>query len=531
MSKQLYFSIIIYGHHPFVCPSPSGDTSEEEQDFFESLSETWLPLLGVLEALEKEALPFRLGLVLSPSLCYMFQDTRLLERYILWLDKRIDFGKKEIKRFAANEEMKALAEYYHLRDCCRKTALTEQYGMDILNAFGNFQKQGRLELLLTTATNAYLPFYTSTEEAIRAQIETSLIHHRKYFGKIPEGFWLPELGWTTGLGDYLSEYGFTYTITDTHALVTGNPPTETGFFYPVKTSSGLAVFGRDSTALRDLYNHIASQSGNYRSCHDAGFELSARALKQFLGSGNSRCSTGYRYWTNNPEKKNQSYNPETAAACAKSAAKVFFDLRLSRLEAAAQHLEKPISIFTFNADNLFRQWFEGPVFLEALLRETDSRESPCLRTPANYLSEIKQSSMQSVEPGFSSGLQNGYAEILLDASNDWIYRHIFRSIQRMVEMTERFSGDTGLKERALNQAARELLLAQSTDWPKALNPQYQGRISREYAEQELKGALRNFTTIYEALGSSHISTEWLTALERKHPFLPYINHRVFGKKK
>ena len=121
--------------------------------------------------------------------------------------------------------------------------------------------------------------------------------------------------------------------------------------------------------------------------------------------------------------------------------------------------------------------------------------------------------------------------MLLDASNDWIYRHIFRSIQRMIEMTERFSGDTGLMERALNQAARELLFAQSTDWSKALNPQYQGRINREHAKKELQGSLRNFITIYEALGSSHISTEWLTTAERKHGFLPLINHRVFGRKK
>jgi 1,4-alpha-glucan branching enzyme len=101
----------------------------------------------------------------------------------------------------------------------------------------------------------------------------------------------------------------------------------------------------------------------------------------------------------------------------------------------------------------------------------------------------------------------------------------------MIEMTERFSGDTGLKERALNQAARELLYAQSTEWAKALNPQYPSRVGRDHARQEVEGALRNFTTIYEALGSSHISTEWLTALERKHSFLPFINHHVFGRKK
>jgi 1,4-alpha-glucan branching enzyme len=534
MNKQLAFSIIIAGHHPFVCPSARGEFTEEERDFFETLSETWLPLLDVLERLESEGVSFRIGMVPCPSLCGMFRDLRLLERYLAWLDKRIDFGGREIKRRAANLELKALAEQYLCRDCRQKTALQERYGMDLLGAFGNFQKQGLLELLLTAATNAYLPFYTSKKEAIRAQIETALIHHRKYFGKIPSGFWLPELGWAAELGNYLSEYGFTHTVAEAHGLFLGNPPAEAGFFRPVKTSSGLAVFGRDCTAQQELENLIHAQSGTCQSHLDAGFEFSARSLKQFLGEGNYRSSTGYRYWTGSREKL-RPYNPGAAAESAAAAARTFLDQRISRLEAAGHYLENPISIWAFEADSLFRSWYEGTVFLENLIKETAGRENPDqsglrLCTLSDYL-DGGTGPFQTAEPGLSSSLQNGYAEPLLDASNDWIYRHLFRSLERMAEISERFSGDTGLKERALNQSARELLFAQSTDWSKALNPQYQGRINREHAEQELEGALRNFTTIYEALGSSHISTEWLTALERKHPFLPHINHRVFAPKK
>ncbi|MCL1814509.1 MAG: DUF1957 domain-containing protein [Treponema sp.] len=540
MNMQQTFSIIIVGHHPFVSPE-KGEFSEEERDFFETLSETWLPLLELFARIETEGIPFRFGMVLSPSLYGLLQDQHLLERYLIWLDKRIDFGGKEIKRWALNPEMKALAEQYHSQDCRRKTALREQYGMDILGVFEGFQKRGRLELLLTAATNAYLPFYDSMGEIIRAQIETSLIHHRKSFGKIPAGFWLPELGWTEELGSYLREYGFSYTITDAHALILGTPPAEAGFFYPIKTSSGLVVFGQDNNARRDLEQLLCARADVYRSFLDAGFEFSVKQLKQFIGSENHRCSTGYRYWAGPCKEKLQYYNPQAAAEAAKDAAKTFLDARTSRLEAAGQHLDNPIGIWTFDADALLRFWHEGSIFLETLIKEI-ARPSPSLSssqaentglqlcTPADYLADFS-GPFQIMEPGFSSSLFNGYAELLLDSSNDWIYRHLFRSIDRMAEITERFSGDTGLKERALNQAARELLFAQSTDWSKALNPQYQGRVSREYAEQELEGALRNFTTIYESLGSGHISTEWLTALERKHSFLPHINHRVFGYKK
>ena len=536
VKKTHSFSIIIVGHHPSVFPGKGG-FSEEERDFFESLSETWLPLLDLCDRLEKEGVPFCFGMVLSPSLCDMLQNGKLLERYLVWLDKRIEFGEGELRRWPANSEMKALAEQYYGQDCRRKAALMDQFGMDLLGAFKDFQNRGRLEFLLTAATNAYLPFYVSMGGAIRAQIETALIHHKKYFGKVPVGFWLPELGWTAELGAYLCEYGFNYTITEAHALILGNPPAEKGFFYPVRTSSGLAVLGQDSNARRDLENLINTGADIYRSCLDAGFEFSARALKQLMGSGNSRYSTGYRYWTNRSKEKLQCYNPQAAAENAAEAAKSFFDLRSSRLEAAGQYLENPVSVWAFDADSLFRFWYEGSFFLETLIKEiargNTSAQSDAdglrLCTPSTYLAGLS-GAFQVMEPGFSSSLSNGYAELLLDVSNDWIYRHLFRSIERMTEITRRFSDDTGLKERALNQAARELLFAQSTDWSKALNPQYQSRVNKDYAEQELEGALRNFTTIYEALGKGHINTEWLTALERKHSFLPHINHRVFGQK-
>jgi 1,4-alpha-glucan branching enzyme len=100
-------------------------------------------------------------------------------------------------------------------------------------------------------------------------------------------------------------------------------------------------------------------------------------------------------------------------------------------------------------------------------------------------------------------------------------------MERMTELAERFPDDTGLKERALNQAAREILLAQSSDWPSLLYRQE----SKEYARTQAENALRNFTTIYEALGSNYISTEWLTSLERRHNLFPNINYRVFRRKK
>ena len=129
-------------------------------------------------------------------------------------------------------------------------------------------------------------------------------------------------------------------------------------------------------------------------------------------------------------------------------------------------------------------------------------------------------------PEYSSWDTGGYAGGLLDSSNDWLYRHLNRSINRMIELAERFSRNSGLKERALNQAAREILLAMSSDWPAMLSRQS----CTDYARRQIEDSLRNFTTIYEALGSNYISAEWLTNLERRHDIFPNINYRVFKRK-
>jgi 1,4-alpha-glucan branching enzyme len=148
-------------------------------------------------------------------------------------------------------------------------------------------------------------------------------------------------------------------------------------------------------------------------------------------------------------------------------------------------------------------------------------------TPAEYLYKQRSSDFRNSLPAYSSAGFNGYGETWLDVSNDWMYRHLFRALERMIELAERFPDDSGLKERALNQAAREILLAQSSDWPGMLYRQE----STDLARSGIEDALRNFTTIYEALGSNYLSTEWLTNLEKRHNIFPHINYRIFRRKK
>ena len=67
-------------------------------------------------------------------------------------------------------------------------------------------------------------------------------------------------------------------------------------------------------------------------------------------------------------------------------------------------------------------------------------------------------------PCASSWGFKGYNDYWLNETNAWTYRHLHVAGERMVELARRHPSADALTTRALNQAARELMLAQSSDW-------------------------------------------------------------------
>ncbi|MCL2067538.1 MAG: DUF1957 domain-containing protein [Treponema sp.] len=531
MECRYVISLVLNAHLPFVREFNGDDDlsqAGEEGWFFNALSETYIPLLLMLDRLENDRIPFRLGLSISPLFCQMLGDEHLKKKYLAHIDRQIEFGRSELERNADKGELHKLAELFFNRTVDRKTAFIENYESNILGAIDRYKRKGKIEILASPATHAFLPFQTSSSGAIYAQIETAISCYKQHFGGCPQGFWLPELGWSTAVEPYLRKYNFSYTIVDAHGLIFGKPAPLRGSFYPVKTPGGIFVLGRDFYAARDLEQMAGD--GIYRdNTRDAGYELPPCDISPFLSTEGSRHMTGFKYWQLLARQAQDAvYDPDAARDRAVEHARIFLEDRIARLDEAAKHIGKiPISLCAYNADSFGHFWHEGPLFIEALFRLASSYRGLQFMTPVEYLYKQDTGAFQTSVPEFSSWGFNGYAETWLDASNDWMYRHLIRSMERMTELAERFPDDTGLKERALNQAAREILLAQCSDWPKLLYNQD----STEYARNKIEGSLRNFTTIYEALGSNYISTEWLTSLERRHNVFPDINYRIFRRRK
>lgn len=519
MSKKS-IAITINCQKPFI-RHIDDDFSSQNIPLFNAISNTYLPLLNMFADLEAEGIPFKINLVIAPTLCEMLADPVIQQQYIEWLDKLIVLGNAEIQQLASEPEKKALAQEALNKVLQNKKDFQEVLNQDIISKFAYYGRRGNIEFIGTTATAIFMPHYSDLEEVISAQIETGLQIHKKFFGLAPEGFYLPYMAYYPGLEFILRSYGFGYTILDTHGLLFAEPQPENGIYAPARCYNSLAVFGADNEKISNYKSNPV-----YKNIEkDVGYEADSEFLSQHLGTNFSeRVITGYSYYQGDGSSL---YNYKEAKKQIEIDAKDFLQSRAERLnKAEAINPEQDFSIVcTIDGETIGENWQEGILWLEEVLRQVYTSTEVEVEQCSNLIMD-NHFALQRIKPYFSSRFGAGYGENLLEKSNDWMLRYIRKASERMIDLTARFKDDTGLKARALNLAAKEILLAQSGDWPLMISE----KTNPEYAEQRFKESVLAFSTVYDSLGSNSISTEWLTRMEKKHTLFPEINYMVFSSK-
>lgn len=526
MSKK-NIVITLVAHQGYFCPTSIQELSHPEIELlFSGISDTYIPLLNMFETLDLEHIPFKLSLVMTPPLCTLLADYTVQEMYVNWLDKLILLGENQINSLNKTDEMYPLveAELNRVKKC--KEDFVAVYKCDLLAAFRYYADRGSIELLATAATAAFLPHYIDLPEAINAQIDAGLHSHRQFFGLVPDGFWLPAMGYTSGLEEIIKSYGYTYTILDSHGLLFANPVPRNGIFSPAVCQNGLWVFGHDYTAEDSVIGAGGFMHKDvYRNQNrDFAFEATDQQLAGFLTESGVRLPSGYKYWTRGDD--NKLYDRDAALLQVKEDAETFVRKYEEKLNKASQALETDdISIVcAFYAKDFGQTWHEGMSWLEQVIRLVATSSDMELVQCCDFLDYKKD--LQEINPFMSAATGTGYGENFLDTKNDWMLQYARKACQRMNQLADLFPEDTGLKARALNMAAREVLLAQSLDWPKMLSE----GLFPEYAEAQFKKNVQSFITVFDSLGANTISTEWLTKLEQEHPLFPWMNYRIFSKK-
>src|SRR5271170_902673 len=94
---QGYLSLVLHAHLPFV-RHPEHEKFLEESWLFEAITETYIPLIQIMDGWLHDGMETRLTLSLSPTLCSMLLDPLLQDRYVRHLNGLIDLAEKEIHR-------------------------------------------------------------------------------------------------------------------------------------------------------------------------------------------------------------------------------------------------------------------------------------------------------------------------------------------------------------------------------------------------------------------------------------------------
>ncbi len=517
--------LVLHAHLPFI-KHPEHESFFEETWLFEAISESYTPLLRMLHNLDADGIPANITISFSPSLTAMLKDELLQERYVSYVENLIELGEKEVRRTQDDPQFNGLARMY--LDLYRQNLdfFLNQINRDLLSGFDYHQKKGNIEIITSPGTYPFLPFYEQYPANIHAHIEAALDSHREIFSRASKGIWLPECGYYPGLEEILKEHGLHYFFVEAHGLLFAKNCPTSGTYAPVQTPAGPYAFARDVASVNRVWSDIDGYPGevSYRDFYrDIGHDLDFDYIKPYIHLEEFRVNTGYKYYaiTGNTVEK-QPYQPEQARGKIAEHADNFLYTIRERLKTADGLMDGEALITApFSAELFGHWWFEGVQWLEQVVRRIHADGTIGSTTPGAFLE--KNAVQQTLSPVFSSWGNKGYAEVWLNGANDWIYRHLHSAIEHMQELVERFPNVTGLKKRALNQAAREVLLAQTVDWSVIMR----SGVSEEYARARIREHIGNFYFIYESLGQGNLGTEWLTRIEKKNNIFPAIDYRTF----
>ncbi|MGI9105290.1 MAG: glycoside hydrolase family 57 protein [Pyrinomonadaceae bacterium] len=526
-----FFSLILHAHLPFVRHPEHAEFLEEDW-LYEAITEVYLPLVHALSTLHAAGAQPRLALNLSPTLCEMLADPLLQTRYTRHLENLLALAEKEVERTRRDApRFLPAARMYRQTMRAAKRLWLEVYRRDLVGGFRELQEAGVCEIITCAATHGFIPFI-STTEARRAQIEIAVANYRKHFRRQPRGIWLPECAYADGVETLLKDAGLEYFIADTHAILYGEPRPRYGVYAPVKCANGVAAFARDLETSQQVWSSVIGYPGdpNYREFYrDIGWDAPLEYLLPHLHADGTRRHLGLKYHRvtgrDVPLPDKQPYLPRRAQERAAAHAAHFVDERIKQCarqrDALGGHM--PLIVSPYDAELFGHWWFEGVQFLDFVFRELARRRDELTTVaPGDYLNMNVRLQTQHLSP--SSWGAEGYYKVWLNDSNAWLYPQQHAAEARLTALTNRYAGQTdALTTRALNQAARELLLAQASDWAFQISH----ATTVEYATRRFRSHVARFHALADDLERGEFDIARLTEIEARDNLFAELDYQIY----
>tara|TARA_B100000700_G_scaffold329873_1_gene453377 strand:+ start:258 stop:1823 length:1566 start_codon:yes stop_codon:yes gene_type:complete len=514
-------AIVLHAHLPYVRSKEPG--SLEEDWFFQALVECYLPLIETLEEGFKSNIQEpKITIGLSPTLLSLLDDEVLKNRFKKWVEIRL---KLLISLKKENNEASDHLEK-HLN---RQLLNWEKCNGNIIERFEKLQTSEVIDILTCAATHGYLPLLRENPEVVRAQLKTAVREHKRLFLKSPLGIWLPECAYYEGLDELMIESGLRYAVLDGHGLLNANPRPRYGLYAPICSKKGVAFFGRDSESTLPVWSARDGYPGNpnYREFHrDLGWDLSKKELEK-IGINDKR-PLGIKLFKITSQKTSlenkQSYDPKAAEETVKQDAKNYLNERKKQLLKLSKSINiEPLLIAPFDAELFGHWWFEGPQFLSQLFIQSN-KEGIKLTTLKEVLQNKPQ--IQLCNPSPSSWGQGGFHNYWLNDSNAWIVHEWSKAGREMVRIcSEKLHQVSDI--RIIQQAARELLLSQSSDWSFIIR----AGTTTELAKERINLHLKRFWILIDAINyDKKLNPTLIKEIEEEDNLFPLISAMDWKKK-
>lgn len=520
-------ALVLHAHLPYI-RHPEHEDFLEEDWLFEAMTETYVPLLQAFERLDADSVPYRLTMTVTPPLASMLADELLVSRYRNHLGKLRELVDRQVAENADHTAIGKSARFYQSWLAQTRDYVEDRWGGNLRDALRETQERGHVELVTCTATHGLLPTMGS-EAARAAQVRVGAQSYRQAFGRDPRGIWLAECGWQPGVDQLLAANGIEYFFTDSHGILLGDPRPALGLYGPTCTPAGVFAFARDVESSRQVWSAKEGYPGDewYREFYrDLGYDADYQYIRPYLHQDGVRRGVGLKYHrvTGEVELHEKAlWDVDRAKERAEAHAGNFLFNRQAQVRWLADGMDRPpLIVSPYDAELYGHWWFEGPWFLEHFLRKAGTEQDQLeLITPGDYID--RGYAVQEQVPNMSTWGDEGYFKVWLNGENAWIYRHQHEAEDRMRALARAHPKATGSLKKALDQAARELLLAQSSDWAFIISME----TTVPYAVRRFREHISNFRIIAGMIESQRLDEAALQAISTEDPIFRWIDYRVY----
>lgn len=526
--------IALHGHLPFL-HHPEHEFFLEEDWLFEAVADCYLPILGMLDGWARDGVKAGITMGLSPPLLSMLSTPLLRQRTVRALQARVTLATRALQEHAADSPFRA-ALVCAVDEAERGLARYEAAGRDLARAFSEHHHAGRVELMTCSATHGLAPVLLD-EGSIRAQVREAVKTHERFLGFRPRGIWLPECGIHPIALDALAEENLWFTFSEDRAVRFAWPPPQHDVFRPIWSPEGIALFPRDPGSAKEVWSAEEGYPGDFRYrefYRDLGYDAPEAWLDPVHKQGTGgRKNVGVKLHKITGKvglDEKQPYDPIAAAHAVAEHARHFARRRTEdALDVEAALGVPPCITAAFDAELFGHWWHEGPWFLDAFLRElasghVDGKPAPSPMTASRYLET--HPTQQVSHPAVSSWGDGGAFEVWVNDKNDWLHKRVFDVRARLAGAVQRHQHESrhSVVGRALRQATREVLLAQSSDWPFILTMGTQTGYATKRPVSHLSRAHR----LLAMLEQGGIDDKDLAQLEERDVVFEDVDPSLFG---